>query len=541
MKLRHFLVISFCLIVIIPMTLFWMWPYSKALESEIEGVEERHLVIAKNLSATFERYYQDVTGIFSIIDSQFENQVKSKQFKAVLESYEFTLITLIDSKGVVKNCLFSTGITCPIKIDPKILDLAKSTVNERSVTISTVTVDTSIDSGPILLVVKREQGNMLLAYLSTEYIVEMGKKVAFGKKGHAAIVDQAGNVLAHPLDSWTKQRKNISEISAVKKMLAGKTGVEKFYSPALKGDMIAGYTHVANANWGVMVPQPIQELKDKAREIDRTAIFVMLLGLGLALLITIPVSFVLIKPLENLSRVIKIIERGGSKGNLEWDPSKMIPLEIRELKKSFAGMMDNIEKNKKEISKLAYFDSTTGLPNRNYFYRLSNKALDKMLKHNKKGALVFIDFDGFKTVNDTYGHRVGDELLTLFGKRLLDYLSHNNEDKEVLSFYNASPSIIPARLGGDEFVILVQNIKDRHEVELKIKQLFTAVFSTYKLYGGIELTLTGSAGVALFPEHGAQYDELLKLADMAMYDAKSAGKNRICFSEVDSLQVSNYV
>ena len=359
MKLRHFLVISFCLIVIIPMTLFWMWPYSKALESEIEGVEERHLVIAKNLSATFERYYQDVTGIFSIIDSQFENQVKSKQFKAVLESYEFTLITLIDSKGVVKNCLFSTGITCPIKIDPKILDLAKSTVNERSVTISTVTVDTSIDSGPILLVVKREQGNMLLAYLSTEYIVEMGKKVAFGKKGHAAIVDQAGNVLAHPLDSWTKQRKNISEISAVKKMLAGKTGVEKFYSPALKGDMIAGYTHVANANWGVMVPQPIQELKDKAREIDRTAIFVMLLGLGLALLITIPVTFVLIKPLENLSRVIKIIERGGSKGNLEWDPSKMIPLEIRELKKSFAGMMDNIEKNKKEISKLAYFDSTT--------------------------------------------------------------------------------------------------------------------------------------------------------------------------------------
>ena len=62
-----------------------------------------------------------------------------------------------------------------------------------------------------------------------------------------------------------------------------------------------------------------------------------------------------------------------------------------------------------------------------------------MLKHNKKGALVFIDFDGFKTVNDTYGHRVGDELLTLFGKRLLDYLSHNNEDKEVLSFFNASP------------------------------------------------------------------------------------------------------
>lgn len=531
MKLRYLFVITFCLIVIIPMALFWIWPYSKALELEVKEVNEKHLVIAKNLSAAFERYYQDVTGIFSIIHLQSENQLHSKAFEALLESYNFTAITLIDHNGVVKSCLFRSNSLCPQKIDNNIVSLAQSTVKKSGVKISTVTVDNTINSGPILLVVKKEQENILLAYLSTKYIVEMGKRVSFGDKGHAAVVDQAGNVLAHPFDSWIKDRKNISKISSVQKMLAGKTGVDKFYSPALKGDMIAGYTHVANASWGVMVPQPIKELEDRAQEIDEMAIVVMLLGLGLALLITFPVSFILINPLENLLKAIKLIEKGDSKVNLQWRFSKVTPLEIRELKKSFSKMMDNIEKNKKEISKLAYFDANTGLPNRNCFYQLSNKALQEMLKLNKKAALVFIDFDGFKSVNDTYGHRVGDELLYLFGKRLTEHLSLNYEDKDMLYFDESIPEIMAARLGGDEFVILFQNIRDKDEVQLKINALFKDVFSNYNFYEKLELTLTGSAGVALFPEHGKTYDELLKLADIAMYEAKTAGKNRVRFSK----------
>lgn len=530
MKLRHLFIITFCLTVVIPMTLFWIWPYSKALDSEIKDVNERHLVIAKNISMAFERYYQDVTGIFSVIDTQSPKQLKTHELQMLLKSYHFELIILVDNKGLVKECLYNNPFSCPSKISNDVLTLAQYTMTNTGVALSSVTEDKIIGTGPILLVVKKKQDNLLLGYLSTRYIVQTGKKVAFGEKGHAAIVDQAGNVLAHPLDSWIKERKNISKISVVQKMLSGKTGVEEFYSPALKGNMIAGYTHVANANWGVMVPQPIKELENKAQAIDETAIFVMLLGLGLAFLVTIPLSFVLINPLENLSRAIKLIEKGESKVNLEWNLSKLIPCEIRELKKSFSKMMEKIEKNKTEISTLAYFDSSTGLPNRNFFYRLSSKALEKMAQKNQKGALIFIDFDGFKSVNDTYGHRIGDQLLYLFGQRLSTYLFPDNTHQKTLSFYEVLPDIIPARLGGDEFVLLFQNIQDKYSVEVKINEIFSEVFSEYKLSSDISLTLTGSAGVVLFPEQGEKYDELLKLADIAMYEAKSLGKNRVQFS-----------
>lgn len=531
MKLRHILVITFAIIVIIPMTLFWIWPYSKALELEVKEVNEKNLVIAKNLSAAFERYYQDVTGIFSIIASQSKKQLESTEFKQLLNSYKFNEIVLINDEGVVQNCLFSTYATCMKNVDNRILTLAKSTLTTDSIEISTVTEDKTMNNGPIFLVVKKVNDQILLAYLSTDYIIKMGKRVAFGKKGHAAVVDQAGNVLAHPLDTWVQERKSMIKISPIQKMLAGKTGVDSFYSPALKGDMIAGYTQVPNAGWGVMVPQPIKELENKADSIDQTAIFVMFLGLGLALLVTIPVSFILIKPLESLLSKIKLIEQGESNVNLQWNLSRLTPLEIQELKISFTNMMKNIEKNKKEISKLAYFDANTGLPNRNYFYRLSNKALDRMHKLDQKGALVFIDFDGFKAVNDTYGHRVGDELLFLFGKRLSHYLLLNNEGEQILSFTENTPSIIPARLGGDEFVILFQDIQDKNEIELKIKTLFESLFLKYALHDGVQLTLTGSAGVALYPENGLRYDELMRSADIAMYDAKSAGKNRIKFAK----------
>jgi diguanylate cyclase (GGDEF)-like protein len=531
MKLRHILVITFCFIVTIPMTLFWVWPYSKALDLEVKEVNQKHLVIAKNLSAAFERYYQDVTGLFSIIDNQSDQQVNSLEFKKLLGSYKFTKIVLTDIQGNVSQCIFSADNNCLNKIDSHIIELAQNTVDDNAIQISTVTEDTSINSGPILLVVKKIENNILLGYLSTDYIVEMGKRVAFGKKGHAAIVDQAGNVLAHPLDIWIEEMKDASQISVVQKMMTGQTGVEKFYSPALKGDMIAGYTSVPNAGWGVMVPQPIEELEVKASTINQTAILVMFLGLGLACLIAIPVSFIVIKPIENLLRIIKLIESKDANVNFKWSDSKIVPQELRALKSSFSQMMDSIEANKKVISKLAYFDSNTGLPNRNNFYRLSHKALDDMAKYQKKGAFVFIDFDGFKAVNDTYGHRVGDELLSLFGGRLIRCLSLDTEVLEKLLYSINLPNVIPARLGGDEFVILLKDITTKDKVELKIQTLFDSLFAPFELSEGIKITLTGSAGIALYPENGVQYDQLMRGADLAMYQAKSSGLGKIKFAQ----------
>jgi len=133
-------------------------------------------------------------------------------------------------------------------------------------------------------------------------------------------------------------------------------------------------------------------------------------------------------------------------------------------------------------------------------------------------------------VNDTYGHRVGDELLSEFGKKLSVYLSLKGQNQETISFETPLPKIIPARLAGDEFILLIQDIKNQQEVASIVENLFIKLFCEYKLFNEIDIHLTGSAGVALFPKHGLQYDELMKLADIAMYKAKTSGKNKIHFS-----------
>jgi GGDEF domain-containing protein len=436
----------------------------------------------------------------------------------------------VSKNGKVVKCLLLNNEICQKKLSPHILELALKTLKKDKTTLSTVTKDESINSGQIFLAVKEKNENFILAYLSTEYIVQMGKKVAFGKKGHAAVVDQEGNVISHPLDSWIKSIKNISKVSAVAKMMEGKTGVEIFYSPALKSDMIAGYTFVENSNWGVMVPQPLNELKNKANQIDETAMYVMILGLLLALLITVPISFILIKPLEKLSEVIKSIEKGNFDIKLRFNASKFLPLEIQKLKSGFVKMMNKIQEDKKSISQLAYIDINTGLPNRNYFNELTNSLLIEMNTSNEKGALVFIDFDAFKQINDTYGHRIGDELLSLFAKRMMNHFSLFTEDGQLfLTDIKTLIKEIPARLGGDEFVILFRNIKNEEEVKKKIEELFEDIFSNYNLSEDIEIELQGSAGVAMFPKDGQKYNQLLKAADIAMYDAKAAGKDTIRF------------
>jgi diguanylate cyclase (GGDEF)-like protein len=312
--------------------------------------------------------------------------------------------------------------------------------------------------------------------------------------------------------------------------MEGKTGVETFYSPALKSDMIAGYTVVENANWGVMVPQPLTELKNKANKIDQTAMFVMILGLLLALLITVPISFLLIKPLERLSEVIKSIEKGNFEIDVQFNIPKFLPLEIQKLKSGFIKMMNKIQEDKKSISQLAYIDMNTGLPNRNYFKELTNNLLIEMEESNEKGALIFIDFDGFKQINDTYGHRAGDELLSLFAKEMMKHFTIYSENGNLfLTDIRTLLKEIPARLGGDEFVILFRNIKNEEEVKNKVQDLFKDIFISYELYEEVDVKLQGSAGVAMFPKDGKKYNQLLKSADIAMYDAKSAGKNTIRF------------
>ncbi|MGB2832543.1 MAG: EAL domain-containing protein, partial [Methylotenera sp.] len=178
-----------------------------------------------------------------------------------------------------------------------------------------------------------------------------------------------------------------------------------------------------------------------------------------------------------------------------------------------------------EIQFLAFYDPLTNLANRRLLLDRLNHALITSTRSGKDGALLFLDLDHFKSLNDTLGHDMGDLLLKEVAKRLTDCV---REDDTV------------ARLGGDEFVVLLENLSEKPleaaaQTEAIGTKILTALNQPYQL-GLHEHHSTPSIGIALFSDHQQSQDDLLKHADIAMYQAKKSGRNTLCFFDPEMQQ-----
>ena len=172
-----------------------------------------------------------------------------------------------------------------------------------------------------------------------------------------------------------------------------------------------------------------------------------------------------------------------------------------------------------QIRTLAFYDALTGLPNRRLFLDRLEQAIALGLRHPHKGALLFVDLDNFKTVNDTMGHQQGDLLLAEVAKRLVTCVREGDT---------------VARLGGDEFLVMLENLSEdtldaANQAEV-VGEKILATLSRFCQLNGIEQHITASVGVTLFggDQHEAT-DGPMKRADLAMYQAKAAGRNTLRF------------
>jgi diguanylate cyclase (GGDEF)-like protein/PAS domain S-box-containing protein len=162
---------------------------------------------------------------------------------------------------------------------------------------------------------------------------------------------------------------------------------------------------------------------------------------------------------------------------------------------------------------LALHDMLTGLPNRTLLAERMRTTIDECNATGRGGALLLLDLDRFKVINDTRGHQTGDVLLRQVAERISAVV-------ERIGF--------AARIGGDEFAIVLQNLNDVNDVVSISTDLLARIGEPYSI-GGVEQLIGASIGIALIPEDGTSADELLRLADLAMYEAKSSGRNCYCF------------
>ncbi|WP_232784096.1 bifunctional diguanylate cyclase/phosphodiesterase [Moritella sp. Urea-trap-13] len=171
--------------------------------------------------------------------------------------------------------------------------------------------------------------------------------------------------------------------------------------------------------------------------------------------------------------------------------------------------ISHIKEHQKKLEKMAHFDPLTYLPNRTLLRERLSSAKRQCLCNKQLLAVLFIDLDGFKTVNDRYGHDVGDELLIALSHRMRGTLREHDT---------------LARIGGDEFVAVLTELENKDDCKSILERLLLAISDTVTV-GKIRLQVSASIGVTFYPQDHSDSDLLIRHADQAMYEAKKAGKN----------------
>jgi diguanylate cyclase (GGDEF)-like protein len=184
----------------------------------------------------------------------------------------------------------------------------------------------------------------------------------------------------------------------------------------------------------------------------------------------------------------------------------------------FVAVQHDVTEREKEVQHeryLAYHDQLTGLPNRTMLRDIGQQTLAHAMRSQQVVALMFLDLDGFKPVNDRLGHAVGDLLLAAVAERMRASIRQSDTI---------------ARVGGDEFAVLVGGLDEREAAQALAHKLLAALARPFVLRGET-FSISASIGIATFPADGANCETLLANADTAMYQAKLAGGNRCCFYE----------
>lgn len=371
--------------------------------------------------------------------------------------------------------------------------------------------------------VKNQIVGLVRANISIEYFGSF-----LSKENDNFIIDDAGKPLfGFNLDSEEDQL-FLSQINSTRSNLFNS---EKQVSTAFSDTerFIYGYAFIPEYNWIYVVKLNTSSYTKIVAAFPIIFIGILTIVVCIAILLNKNLAVKYTQPLLMLSDDMQ----KAADGNLEVHCYIDSDDEFGVLSTNFNHMMDIISSNYNEIShaqqalqksqlelqknyqdmeQLAYMDALTGLYNRMAFFKFAPEILSGNNRSIKTHAVIFIDLDGFKRINDTLGHDYGDLLLQAISSRLS---AHINDDD------------ILARNGGDEFVILRSVVPSLDDLENFLATL-VSIASTPFVLDDETVYITLSVGAAIFPQNGLSLNELMKNADIAMYSAKNSGKNSYC-------------
>lgn len=260
--------------------------------------------------------------------------------------------------------------------------------------------------------------------------------------------------------------------------------------------------------------QPLQEVVRTTQQMGWNTVRIMGFLATLALVLAALVSRVVTGPLKLMAKAMSHFARSQTVSLLPFKRQDEIGLLARRLNEMQTTLVDNLRElneSRQSLKHLAQHDTLTGLPNRALFSDRLSQAVTQARRNRGRLAVLFVDLDGFKAVNDHHGHHMGDWLLTRVAERMV-------------SCVRAADTV--GRVGGDEFVVLLASIEQAQDALGVAEKIRVSLKAPYELEG-VTLNISASVGVAIFPDHGDDDTALSRSADQAMYQSKAGGGNSV--------------
>jgi len=370
--------------------------------------------------------------------------------------------------------------------------------------------DTSVD--PILA--KPKLRGFLVTTMSLEFLQEQVDDIQTGHRGQLFFTDRGGRILFSP----SRFERPASTAQTVTDDLLISARRQMPLRTEHRGEMSLVHGRELHPNLYAFAVLPEDEIVASTQRL--ASLTVALIASSVLITAALLYGFLrslLLKPLARLGDAARDIGLGKSVVDVGIQRKD----EVGHLATSFEEMSRRLQNSHEQIRHIAHHDSLTGLPNRRLFTQALERALVNARVHEEVLALLFLDLDDFKRVNDSLGHQAGDELL----RKVAERLTHVVRPRDVVSGPGLPESgSLVSRLGGDEFIVLLTDLGEALDAAAVARRILDTLGEPVAV-GDAEVIVKSSIGIAVFPQDGGSAEDLLKNVDTALYHAKEQGKN----------------
>ena len=466
----------------------------------------------------FENALKQIINIFSSAGISTADKVELAKAIMVLESVDF--IAVFDRGGTRQDIVSSSAVNVPNHLPGEVRQAAIDKGRYFGL------VDEAGDTARLGILIPWWRREQIFAFLYTEMditaISTYIKNISLSRLGAENLVsvfDREGNIVL-PLDESRQDflksvlhQGFVAEDSRLEDILSSTLVATHNYTDPEKGKMLGALISMPELSWAVFIQQPYETVYWNLGRMRRLSIFVGALSLCFAVLLAFLISRYITRSIVKLTHGVRQVANRNFTFKVDINSKN----EIGELAATFNQMVDqlnshrkDLEEKQKELELLARTDALTGLNNHRHFMDQLSREIKQAVRHNSPLSVMILDLDDFKRVNDTYGHLIGDRVLSTIAELIKQHVRSTD---------------IAARYGGDEFCVALPNTTApgaRGLAKKLCEEIAEVVFSADS---EVVFHITCSIGLAQFHKDMKNSLVILKFADQALYKAKSAGRN----------------